>query len=415
MSSAPSGGDAGSGSVPRHPLLAWGLCALGVVLFLVTVVGQTTLSGGPPVEATWGTEVGGFLWLLSFQSFLVVGALIAARRPENPIGWISVAAALTADFSGAAEVYARYALLSNPGSLPGGEIAAWISEWSWAVWIGLIGIFFVLLFPDGRLPSPRWRWIVPVALVGIVLGAAGVALTPGPLEEAPYVRSNPFGLEGAESLIAVLDSALVLLPVCVLLAAASLVVRYRRSSGVERLQLKWLALAVSVAGIWFFPLFLPIGLDPEVLAVAQDVSLVLWAGLPISAGIAILRYRLYQIDRVINRTIVYGALTAILVAGYVCSVLLIRSLLPISDNSPVAVAVSTLVMAALFGPLRTRIQTMVDRRFYRSRYDASRTLEGFATRLRQETDLDALTTDLLGVVGDTLQPAHASLWLRTTK
>lgn len=277
--------------------------------------------------------------------------------------------------------------------------------------IGLVGIFFVLLFPDGRLPSRRWWWVAALGVVGIVLGSAGMALRPGPLSESPHVRSNPFGVEGMDFVMGLLEGALVLLPITILLAAISLVLRYRRSSGVERLQLKWLAFAVAAVAIWFFGIFvLPI--DGRAGALAEDVSLVLWAGLPISAAFAILKYRLYDIDRIINKTIVYGAVTAILVTGYAGLVLLIQALLPVSDRSPVAVAVSTLAMAALFGPLRRRIQAVVDKRFYRSRYNSALTLESFGSRLRQQTDLDTLTSDLLGVIRDTVQPAHASLWLR---
>lgn len=396
----------------RPQVLAWSLCAIGTLVFIGAAVVELTLNDATQSESQWGTKAGGFLWLFTFQAFLVVGALIASRRPENPIGWISMSAGLVANLTAIADTYSVYALVTDPGSLPAGEIAAWVSEWSWAVMIGLVGVFFVLLFPDGRLPSRRWWWVAALGVVGIVLGGAGMALRPGPLSESPHVPSNPFGVEGMEFVIGLLEGALVLLPISILLAATSLVLRFRRSSGVERLQLKWLAFAVTVVAIWFLGIFL-LPIDGRAGALAEDVSLVLWAGLPISAGFAILKYRLYDIDRIINKTIVYGAVTAILVSGYAGVVLLIQALLPVSDRSPVAVAVSTLAMAALFGPLRRRIQAVVDKRFYRSRYNSALTLEGFGSRLRQQTDLDTLTSDLLGVIGDTVQPAHASLWLRT--
>jgi MFS family permease len=406
----------------RGGALAWGLCALGLAMLVTTLVMEATANREARIEVQYGTYVGAFFWLVSWQSFVIVGALIASRRPGNPIGWISISAGLATTLTGLTDSYARYALIAQPGSLPGGELAAWFSEWSWVVWIGLVGVFFVLLFPNGRLPSPRWRWLPRLTVAVIVTGVAGIALRPGPLEEAPYVRSNPLGIEGAEALVSVLEVGILLLPVCILFAGVSMVMRFRRSGGIERLQLKWLAYSVSVvAGLFFAVAFLwnliPMMVEmneneDEVVKVVQSVSLVLWAGLPISAGFAILRHRLYDIDRIINRTLVYGALTAILVAGYVGSVLLIQNLLPVSDDSPVAVAVSTLAMAALFGPLRVRIQGIVDRRFYRSRYDSAKTLERFGARLRQETDLDAITTALLGVIRETIRPLHASLWLR---
>jgi hypothetical protein len=391
-------------------------------MLVTTLVVEATANREARIEVQYGTYVGAVFWLVSWQSFVIVGALIASRRPGNPIGWISISAGLATTLTGLADSYSRYALIAQPGSLPGGKLAAWFSEWSWVVWIGLVGVFFVLLFPNGRLPSPRWRWLPRLTVAAIVTGVAGIAFRPGPFEEAPYVRSNPLGIEGAEILFSVLQVGLLLLPVCILFAGVSMVMRFRRSRGIERLQLKWLAYSVSVVAGLFFAVTFVWNLIPmmvemnenedEVVKVVQSVSLVLWAGLPISAGFAILRHRLYDIDRIINKTLVYGALTAILVAGYVGSVLLIQNLLPVSDDSPVAVAVSTLAMAALFGPLRVRIQGIVDRRFYRSRYDSAKTLERFGARLRQETDLDAITTDLLGVIRETIRPQHASLWLR---
>jgi MFS family permease len=283
----------------RGGALAWGLCALGLAMLVTTLVMEATANREVRIEVQYGTYLGAVFWLVSWQSFVIVGALIASRRPGNPIGWISIAAGLATTLTGLTDSYARYALIAQPGSLPGGELAAWFSEWSWVVWIGLVGVFFVLLFPNGRLPSPRWRWLPRLTVAAIVTGVAGIAFRPGPLEEAPYVRSNPLGIEGAEALISVLEVGLVLLPVCILFAGVSMVMRFRRSGGIERLQLKWLAYSVSVvAGLFFAVAFLwnliPMMVEmneneDEVVGVVQSVTLVLWAGLPISAGFAILR------------------------------------------------------------------------------------------------------------------------------
>jgi hypothetical protein len=393
----------------QRALFVWVICLAGFLL----IIGAALLERGRSVEVpegSFGTDVGAALWAVSFQAFLVVGGLIAAKRPGNRIGWIAIAVGVSVNLTAFTDGYFAHAR-PGTGSLPGAEYAAWFGNWSWIVFIGLTGIFFVLLFPTGRLPSPGWRWVARAGALAMTVAILASALSPGPLDETPSVR-NPFGIEGAKVMIDALGTAVVLLPVCILLAAASIVVRYRRADGAERLQLKWFAFSVCIVGPWSAgAAFLP-G-DSLAVGIAQDISLGLWSLLPISAGIAIFRYRLYEIDRIINKTLVYGALTTILLAGYVGSVLVLQNLLPISNDSPVAVAVSTLAMAALFGPLRKRIQSLVDRRFYRDRYDAVRTLDRFGARLRRETDLDDLTADLLSVIGETLRPAHASLWLRS--
>ena len=275
--------------------------------------------------------------------------------------------------------------------------------------------FCFLLFPDGRLLSPRWRVAAWVSLGLFATVVARFALVPGPLSDFPAIR-NPFGLDALASLTA-LPEDLLFSPLLAC-AAAALVVRLRRSRGVERQQVKWFAYSAAM-----IPAFLIAGGTISALTDAADDSAVghafaflfalILAGLPISAGVAILRYRLYDIDRIISRTLVYGVLTAALVATYLVCVLLFRVVLePLAGGSDLAVAASTLAVAALFRPVRARIQDVVDRRFYRSRYDAARTVGAFAGRLRQEVDLDAVSTDLRLVVVDAVQPAHVSLWLR---
>jgi hypothetical protein len=293
-----------------------------------------------------------------------------------------------------------------------------------AIWIppiGLLGIYLILLFPDGKLPSRRWRPLAWLSGVVMVLASLGVTFAPGPLEGQPGVR-NPFGLEGAPPWVWTAGIViLLLLPLCMLASALSLVMRYRRSGGVEREQIKWIAFAASVVGLLYLiamvgSLFLGWGAagTPLWLALLQQAALVSFTAVPIAVGFAVLKYRLYDIDVVINRTLVYGSLTAMLVGVYVVSIVVLRGLLGAltGQESQLAIVASTLVVAALFNPLRRRIQAFIDRRFYRRKYDAVKTLEAFSAKLRDETDLDALSDDLVGVVRDTMQPAHVSLWLR---
>ena len=291
----------------------------------------------------------------------------------------------------------------------------WLDDWLSDVWIGLIAVWIPLLFPDGRLLSPRWRPVLWLAFLDIALSVSGAMLKPGPLElQQSSGIDNPLGVDGG------LPGTLSDLEVPVgatalILAGASVVVRFRRSRGLERQQLKWFALvgvatAVCLAVAIFFGTILA---DHRYNAVAVTGWLtglaLLGIGLPVATGFAILRHRLYDVDVVINRALVYGALTAMLGAVYLGLVLLIGLAV---GRSNLAIAVSTLAVAALVRPARARIQGVVDRRFYRRRYDAGRTLEAFGTRLRDELDLETLGADLRGVVDETMQPAHVSLWLR---
>jgi hypothetical protein len=294
----------------------------------------------------------------------------------------------------------------SEGSRRLGELAGWYGTLSWIPFILVPCTFVLLLFPDGHLLSPRWRWVAWCAAAGIAGVFVTTGIAPGPLEDQPTL-DNPFGVDSA--LIEPLTGLSVLLiAIGMVGSAASAVVRFRRAHGERRQQMKWLALAGTVVAVT-----VPVSVlgsdtlwDDRVVNIACMVAVL---GLPIAAGIAILRHRLYDIDVVINRTLVYGALTATLGAAYLVLVLLISLAV---GRSGLAVAVSTLAVAALFGPARARIQAGVDRRFYRRRYDATRTLEAFGGRLRDELDLEALADDLRGVVVDTVQPSHVSLWLR---
>jgi hypothetical protein len=379
--------------------LAWSLCA-----------GCVVGGGGVVVlQLLNGTSDLGWAPLPALLAFAVVGALVAARQPRNSVGWLLLAVAVCMTVRLVGESYAIYALITAPGSLPGGLYGAWV-QWSWFGVVAILAIFLPLYFPTGRLLSPRWR---PVLWLGIAFLSSAVvsnALQPGPMEWLAGVRParNPVVyLPAAKPLLDVIGVAgLCLLP-GVGGAIAALVVRFRRSRGIERQQLKWFTSAAALA-----PLpFLVYEVVPGVFELLLAVTLPL---VPISVGIAILRYRLYEIDRIINRTLVYGLLTAVLGLGYASAVLVFGQLFGgVTGDPPTwAIAGATLAVAALFQPARRRIQTAVDRRFNRRKYNTATTIQAFSTRLRDQIDLDTLTTELLAVVDQTMQPTEASLWLR---
>ncbi len=314
-------------------------------------------------------------------------------------------------FSG---TYAVYALVTQPGSLPAGEVAAWFSAWVQNP-VYLLFVYLFLLFPDGRPLSRRWRPLLWINGILIATTVVVEAFDPGRIQGDEPIR-NPLGIEAAAGIFAVVaELVFYLTMLLVVVSAVSVYLRFRRASGVERQQIKWLAYAASLVGI-----VAVVGVIGELLlgGFGWWIFLVLVAtlfGIPLSVGAAVLRYRLYDIDIVINRTLVYGASTALLAAVYVGSVVLLQGTLRAltGQESQLAVVVSTLVVAALFDPLRRRVQAFVDRRFYRSKYDAAKTLEAFNSRLRDETELDTLSSDVIGVVRETMQPEHASLWLRS--
>jgi hypothetical protein len=288
-------------------------------------------------------------------------------------------------------------------------IAAWIGTWIWLPSVTLTITFLLLLFPHGRLLSPRWRPVAWLAAAVTVAGTALLAVVPWELLNPGIPAENPLGVEGLRYLGIAPPAPIFLLGIpTTILSVISLVLRFRRSRGEERQQLKWFVYAgVLVVAALFVPLLLP-GVASTLL------QLLVMPALPIAAGVAILRYRLYDIDRIINRTLVYGALTAILALIYLGSVVVLRGLVFgfTGGSSQLVVVASTLAVAALFSPLRRRIQGFIDRRFYRRKYDARKTLEAFSAKLRDETDLEALNNDLVRVVRETMQPVHVSLWLR---
>jgi hypothetical protein len=388
----------------RVALLAWFLWALSVtfaglgLLFLfLNGSFEDLLDESVGIDATLAL------------AFPTVGAIIASRRPGNAVGWIFCAIGLCGGASIFFTQYGIYTLVTNPDSLPAGVIATWIGTWVWLPSITLTITFLLLLFPHGRLLSPRWRPVAWLAATVTIAGSALLAIVPWELLDPGVPAQNPFSMESLRSLGIAPPVPILLVGIpTMLLSVASLILRFRRSRGEERQQLKWFVCAgVLIVGALCVPLFVP-------GAASSVLQLLVMPSLPVAAGIAILRYRLYDIDVVINRTLVYGSLTVLLAAAYVGSVVGLQAALRVvsGQESTLAVVASTLLIAALFNPLRRRVQAFVDRRFYRRKYDARMTLEAFSTKLRDETDLEALNNELVGVVRGTMQPAHVSLWLR---
>jgi hypothetical protein len=390
--------------------LAWSLVTLSVVLLVgglaLDQMTRSTAPGRPfygPVDAAF--------YLATVLTFSVVGAIVASRQPRNAIGWIFCGIGLVVGLNCFTGSYAEYRLAGGSAAGSLAETAAWFASWSWTLWVYVPTSFLLLLFPDGRLPSSRWRPVAWCAALGVISFVAGNALEPGPLEDFPQI-TNPYGVE-SPILGAVAIAGGILASASMVASAVSLIVRMRRAGRVERQQIKWLAYGGALAVGAFFASGVIYIWSPD--AAISVISLGL-LGVPIFTGVAIARYRLYEIDIVINRTLVYGALTAALVAVYFGGVAtlqaLLRALTGQEQQPQLAIVVSTLAIAALFNPLRRRIQSFMDRRFYRSKYDARKTLESFSTKLRDETNLDALSDDLVGVVRETMQPAYVSLWLR---
>jgi hypothetical protein len=389
--------------------VAWSAC--GVVVALAA--GRFGLAIADPQSAAPTTDPrvpGGGLGAAGFEAVVlvalgVVGAIVASRRPRNPVGWIMCVIPVSFGLLIVGRRLFWSFELDDSGSAAA-EAMAWVSAWVWVPAMFAALVFFPLLFPTGAPPTPRWRAVKRVGTAGAVAVMLGFAFSPGRLEDFPL--SNPLGLDGAAGSTAqvLLGLGFVLMVGSTLAAIASAVVRFRRSEGVERQQLKWVTAA---AALLIVCVVFPFGGTELGYATLMFGFLVI----AVAVAVAMLRYRLYDIDVVINRTLVYGGLTATLAAAYLGSVLLLQLVLSgVTEGSGLAVAVSTLSVAALFRPARSRIQAAVDRRFYRRKYDAEQTLAAFSGRLRAELDLDALHVALRGVVTQTMQPTHVSLWLR---
>ncbi|MDP9343071.1 MAG: hypothetical protein M3Q23_13485 [Actinomycetota bacterium] len=387
--------------------LAWSTWLL-VLAFVVVFNVYSATQPGSDQTGDLANTVAYMAWVIAFST---VGALVAAKRPGNAIGWLLLGSALSFTLAGFG--------LTLPGSTGGGRfspvvLGQWAGAWMWGVGLGL-AVLSLLVFPDGRPPSRRWRpvlWLAVVGLVGFVVGMGfGTRFIGG-----THIR-NPFAIGGAVGhVLGGLQGGFGLVAISGVLALVSIVVRFRRARGAEREQIKWLVYAVAAVGLGLLaqvPLSAVIK-SPQALSDAENaISSGTIALVPMAIGVAILRHRLYDIDRIINRSLVYVLLSVVLGGVYAGLAVGLGSLT--GQSNSFVIAGSTLAVAALFGPARRRIQRFIDRRFYRRRYDATRTLESFTSRLREEVDLDDLQLHLLGVVRDTMQPAQASLWLRTEK
>jgi len=388
--------------------LAWALWAL-VVLSLALNWWQDRLlrQAGRPDLAPLGAGV--VAPILAAVSAATVGAVLASRRPRHPVGWLLLAFALSANASGVAEAYADYGLLARPGTLPAARYAALYLPITVVTALASLG-FVLLLTPTGSFPSPRWRWWARVTAAAPVISLLAITLAPRPFDQPYQGTENPFDLSGLRGVLLVIyQVAFAVSNLAVLVGAASLVMRFRRAGGTERQQLRWVALAAALVALGSVVILaaFAMGADPGLLGWVAGVYV---AVLPLAIGAAILRYRLYDLDRIISRTLAYGLLTLLLGGGYAVVVLGLSQLL--GRDSPLVVAAATLAVAAVFQPARRRIQQAVDRRFNRRGHDTAQTVAAFSSRLRDQVDLATLTGELLAVVDQTMQPTRASLWLR---
>jgi hypothetical protein len=381
-------------------LLAWALLGSALACLLALVV--LAVSTGVGLEASEAPLV------LVALSFAVVGAVVATGAPRNAIGWFLLAIGVGLALLGVTQALVELEIAS-PGSVPAASAIAWLSpNVGFGVMLGVMALLPRL--PSGALLSARWQ-VVDLLAVAAFLAGSAVSFEQGPIADHPEF-DNPLGIAGFDTVNSVLEPiALVLLLGLLVVSLASVVIRFRRARGVERLQLKWVGLSIAVTVVlWLAALAFSLSDSDSLIWVVWSVSL---CAVPISIGVAVLRYRLYDIDRVISKTLVYGSLTVLLGAAYAVLVLGAQALFSsFAGGSDLAIAASTLVVAALFLPVRSRLQRLVDRRFYRRRYDAQRTLEAFGTRLREQVELDALGADLRAVVAEAMQPAHVSLWRR---
>jgi hypothetical protein len=397
--------------------LAWSLAGLSVAMFVGSVVlFVLTRVEQSPGDRNMVDYISRLFLYVPFLAFPIVGALVASRRPRNAIGWICLLSGLLWFSPGLGDAFIAYERATTDTLTSSVKFldALITATWPWSV--GLPGVYMILLFPDGRLPSRRWRAFA-------LFAGAVIALMPA-LFLLPVQGRQ---LEQYPWLVTVVSLSLLVLPACILASAVSLVLRYRRSGKEVREQIKWLAFAASLVGVVYFGsiltelLFAPDSLianetPPLWVTLQRFLFVQCFAAVPISVGFAILKYRLYDIDIIINRTLVYGSLTLMLLlvyfAGVTATQALFQTLTGQHQQPQLAVVVSTLAIAALFNPLRRRIQAFIDQRFYRSNYDARKTLEAFSARLREETDLDSLNVELMKVVRESMQPEHVSLWLR---
>ena len=391
--------------------LAWSVCAVSLSLFALTFL-MSFVGWATSLPALWYSWSSNAVEALGYVGAPLLGGLVASRLPRNPFGWLWLGFGLSVAILTFGGTYAAFTLTTRSDLLPAPLLTRAVGDT-----VGFVGAvatlpLLLLLFPDGRLPSRRWRfpaWVI--VSVAAVLGIAA-PFQNDRSEYAPYTDPLAVGdgvFEGAIDVIVI--AGVLILFGAIGISALSLVFRYRGATGVERQQIKWFAFAATLLSGYLVLTFLPLS-----VLLNDLLGSIAFTGLCAALGVAIFRHRLYDIDVIINRTLVYGLLTAILAGIYFGSVTatqnLFRTLTDQEQLPQLVVVASTLVIAALFNPLRRRIQAFIDRRFYRRKYDARKTLEDFSATLRDETDLDALNDDLVSVVRDTMQPAHVSLWLR---
>lgn len=392
----------------RGRLLASGI-GLSALFLLALTVWLSVLNGGP--EGGVGET---FALAFAFYAYMAVGLLMLARLPRNPLGWVLTAVGVLTSLGILSAEYARYGLSTLEQPPPGAVFAAWVTQWWWFPNLGLVVVFVPLLFPTGAPPSPRWRWLAWLSGTSLLLIAVAAALAPD-LAADSYRVPNPVGVQivGDVEEGGIGSVLFVLMLACVVLSFSSLVVRFRRSRGVERQQLKWFVWAVVLTIA--VPTLQDVGPTQDLIASNVVFAFVVLLQ-PAALGLAVTRYRLYEVDRLISRSLSYALLTALLLAVYLSAVTVLTAVTtavtPAAGESPLAVAAATLLAAAAFGPARRRIQSVVDRRFNRSRYDAARMVEAYRGRLRDELDLPSITAGLQGTVHSAVQPSRTLIWLR---
>jgi MFS family permease len=407
----------GPGGADRDVRLRRLALAVFVVTTILFLVGLGFLVAN--AIAGEGGLLGSLLYGVITYAFPVVGILVVRHQPRNAVTWILLGIGLSFGLSSAMEGYANAALAAYPGSLPAGAVVAALQSWLWAPAVILMGTFLLLLFPDGRLPSPRWRPVAWLSVVALAVAVFAIVFAPGTLADEGFPElANPLGVPALRSVIAVMQVDIIVIPICIVLCGVALVGRFRRSTGIERLQLKWLVAAAATVGIVYavaMVVSIPVpwlqSATPKPVQAVQALAIASFALVPIAIGVAILRYRLYDIDRLISRVVSYAIVTAVLVGVYAAVAVGLGTAFGRSGN-PVLIAGATLLVAGLFGPLRRRVQAAVDRRFNRHRYDAEMVLGAFSSRLRDELDLDTLTVELASTASSAVQPASVGVWIR---
>lgn len=390
---------------------ALGLCLLSAAGF----ASLWALNIGTPAQLDFGNRFTPFVLTASGVVFAIVGWLIASRRPGNRIGLVALGIGLFTGLDTLGIEYTVYATRTSPGALPGGEVAAWLANFIWVIPIGLIGTVLVLLFPDGHLPGPRWRLVMAGACVGVVASILYFAFAPGPLESLSWVE-NPFGLRGSRPWIEILSLGFFLLAATIPPAAWSMRRRYRRASGAERAQIRWFAAAAALVAVTYVGQFIYSVLTGTLAAGSesqrwfQTFAVAGFGVVGASVGIAVLRHHLYEIDRIISRTVSYALVLALL--GVIVLALVTGLAFFMPSDDPLVVAVATLTVFALFTPIRRRVQLVVDRRFNRSRYDSARVIDQFAGSLQERVDPEGVVDDWVGVVEETMQPVSVAVWVR---